>query len=120
MSIHWIGFAGTGLVIAAYLPQITHLITEHCSAGLSFHAFCMWSVASVLLLTYAVATGDPVFVALQSYQLAATGLICFFSKRYEDDRCEDHGGNALNSAESRWSGWKSRLSRPGRSLGRVL
>lgn len=114
MSIHWIGYAGTGLVIAAYWPQITHLITEHCSAGLSVHAFCMWSVASALLLTYAVVAGDPVFIALQGYQLAATGLICFYTKRYESHLCEEHGGQlnpAANSAEYSASGariWPTR------------
>ncbi|MGH2602930.1 MAG: PQ-loop domain-containing transporter, partial [Dehalococcoidia bacterium] len=32
MSIHWFGYVGTALVIVAYLPQITHLIREKCSA----------------------------------------------------------------------------------------
>jgi len=30
-----LGFLGTGLVAMAYIPQIRHLIKEHCSAGIS-------------------------------------------------------------------------------------
>lgn len=42
MSIHWFGYVGTALVIVAYLPQITHLIREKCSAGISFGAYAIW------------------------------------------------------------------------------
>ena len=31
MSVHWLGYLGTGLVILAYLPLITHLVREHRS-----------------------------------------------------------------------------------------
>ena len=92
MSIHWFGYVGTALVIVAYLPQITHLIRETCSAGMSLGAYAIWVVAAVLLLTYAVLTRDPVFIALQSYQVLATGLICFYCKRFEHNLCELHGG----------------------------
>ena len=92
MSIHWFGYVGTALVILAYLPQITHLIRDACSAGLSFGAYVIWVVAAVLLLTYAILSRDPVFIALQSYQVLATGLICFYCKRFEHNLCELHGG----------------------------
>jgi uncharacterized protein with PQ loop repeat len=92
MSIHWLGYTGTALVIVAYLPQIIHLVREQCSAGLSAGAYMLWGLAAILLLSYAISTRDPVFVALQSYQLGATVLICFFCKRYEGSLCEDHGG----------------------------
>lgn len=94
MSIHWFGYAGTALVIVAYLPQITHLFLERCSAGMSFRAYAIWVVAAVLLLTYAVITRDSVFTALQSYQVLATGLICFYCKRFEHSLCQLHGGSA--------------------------
>ena len=93
MSMHWFGYVGTALVIAAYLPQITHLIRERCSAGISFRAYAIWVVAAVLLLAYAILTRDPVFMALQSYQVLATGVICFYSKRFEYNLCEVHGGS---------------------------
>ncbi|NIO07357.1 MAG: hypothetical protein GTO40_04895 [Deltaproteobacteria bacterium] len=95
MSNHWLGYAGTTLVILAYLPQIFHLVKEHCSAGLCVKAYLMWVAASVLLLSYAVSQRDAVFVALQGYQLVSTTLICFFSKKYEHNLCEDHGGESF-------------------------
>ena len=92
MSIHWLGYAGTALVVVAYLPQVRHLIRERCSAGLSFSAYLLWVLAAGLLLTYAITVEDPVFVALQSYQLFATIVICFFSKKYRHNLCEIHDG----------------------------
>ena len=92
MSIHWLGYAGTTLVILAYLPQIFHLLKEHCSAGLCVRAYLMWVAASMLLLSYALSQRDGVFIALQGNQLLSTGLICFLSKKYEHSLCEDHGG----------------------------
>ena len=92
MSLHWIGYAGTTVVILAYLPQIIHLIRERCSAGISHKAYLMWAGASALLLLYAVAIRDGVFIALQGYQLTAATLICFFCKKYEGHLCEEHDG----------------------------
>ena len=92
MSNHWLGYAGTTLVILAYLPQIFHLLKEHCSAGLCVRAYLMWVAASLLLLSYAVSQRDGVFIALQGYQVLSTSIICFFSKKYEHSLCEDHGG----------------------------
>ncbi len=92
MSIHWIGYAGTTVVVLAYLPQIIHLIRERCSAGLSHKAYLMWAGASALLLLYAVAIRNGVFIALQGYQLTAATLICFFCKKYEGQLCEEHDG----------------------------
>ena len=94
MSIHWFGYVGTALVIVAYLPQITHLIRAKCSAGMSFGAYAIWVVAAGLLLAYAIMRRDPVFTALQSYQVVAAGLICFYAKRFEHGFCETHGGGS--------------------------
>jgi uncharacterized protein with PQ loop repeat len=91
MSVQWFGYLGTTLVVLAYLPQIHHLIRERCSAGLSVRAYECWLVAAVLLVCYAVAVRDTVFIALQGYQLAAASIIYFLSKKYEGMRCEDHG-----------------------------
>ena len=63
VSIEWLGFAAITLSVLAYLPQITHLIKEHCSAGLSPEAYCTWVASAVLLLTYSIAKNDPVFIS---------------------------------------------------------
>lgn len=100
MSIHWLGYAGTALVIVAYLPQIAHLFQEHCSAGISARAYLLWSLSAVLLLTYAIAIGDPVFIALQGYQAIATTTIYFYSKRFQYSACEIHVGKGSTANTS--------------------
>ena len=91
---HWVGYGGTALVMLAYLPQILHLLREHCSAGLSVSAYLMWVISAILLLSYAISRGDGVFIALQSYQLIATVLICIYCKKYEHSLCIHHGGDS--------------------------
>ena len=43
-----LGFAGTALVIAGYIPQIVRLIKERCTAGINIPAFSL--VRSVITL----------------------------------------------------------------------
>ncbi len=95
VSIEWLGFAGMGLCVLAYLPQLIHLIREHCAAGLSPGAYCMWAIAALSLLGYAIAKRDPVFISLQGYHVAASTLIFYYALRYKDQLCEEHGGEPL-------------------------
>ena len=95
VSIEWLGFAGIALCVLAYLPQVVHLIKEHCSAGLSPGAYYMWVIAALLLLVYAIAKSDPVFISLQSYQLVASTVILYYCLRYRGQFCEGHGGEPL-------------------------
>jgi hypothetical protein len=53
-----IGYIGTGLVIGAYASQISHLWTEHCSAGMSERAYALWALASALFLGHSFMIGD--------------------------------------------------------------
>ncbi len=50
--------------ICPNLPQIVHLMKEHCTAGLSLAAYVFWVVAAVLLLSYAVSMRDAVCISL--------------------------------------------------------
>jgi hypothetical protein len=84
------GFLGTALAGAAYIPQIWHLITAHCSAGISRLAFGVWSVASLLVTSHAVATGAEVFTVLGVLQLVATSVIVVYSTKYRHSLCEGH------------------------------
>ncbi len=95
VSIEWLGFAGMALCVLAYLPQIIHLIKEHCSAGLSPGAYCMWGIAALVLLVYAIAKRDAVFISLQSYHVGAGALIFYYCLKYRDQLCEEHGGEPL-------------------------
>jgi hypothetical protein len=84
------GFIGAGLAGAAYVPQIWHLISAHCSAGLSRVAFGAWLAASLLVTTHAVAIRATVFVVLGAIQLAATTLILIYTTKYEHSYCASH------------------------------
>ena len=84
------GFIGAGLAGAAYVPQISHLIAAHCSAGLSRVAFGAWFAASLLVTTHAIAIGATVFIALGAIQLAATALILVYASKYAHSYCATH------------------------------
>jgi hypothetical protein len=84
------GFVGAGLSGAAYVPQISHLIRAHCSAGISRLAFGVWLVASVLVAARAVAIHAGVFIALGAIQIVATALIMLYAVRYKDTPCPAH------------------------------
>lgn len=85
-----LGFLGTGLVIVAYVPQIHHVIKEHCSAGISVRAYSLWFFASVLFLMHAVMIKDLVFIVVQIANLVAIFIIVVCIKRYEKQMCRTH------------------------------
>lgn len=88
--IEIIGFIGTGLVIWAYVPQIRHLIQEHCSAGISRRAYVIWFIASLLLLIHAVMIQDIVFILLQTVSGLLTLTILVYARKYKDGVCPTH------------------------------
>jgi uncharacterized protein with PQ loop repeat len=90
LGVHWLGIIGTGLVIVAYIPQVTHLIYMRCGEGVSLSAYALWCSASTLLCVYAVIAEEPVFIVLQGYHAAACALILFYGVRYKNSRCTRH------------------------------
>jgi uncharacterized protein with PQ loop repeat len=94
-----IGLSGAALAAYAYLPQIAHLIREHCSAGLSERAFALWLASSVLMTTHALTINSLVFILLGAEQMMATGVIAFFCHRYRDEACPSRGD--LRAARAR-------------------
>ena len=84
------GFAGAGLAGAAYVPQISHLISARCSAGISRLAFEAWLLASVLTTARAIAIGAGVFIVLGGIQIVATTVIMVCAIRYKDTPCPVH------------------------------
>jgi uncharacterized protein with PQ loop repeat len=84
------GFIGAGLAGAAYIPQISHLIRAHCSAGISRLAFGVWLVASLLVTAQAFAIQAGVFIVLGGIQIVSTVLILFYATRYENQFCPIH------------------------------
>jgi uncharacterized protein with PQ loop repeat len=85
-----IGLGGASLAGYAYLPQITHLIRERCSAGISRRAFGLWLLASILITIHAVLLPAPVFILLGAVQIAAISTILMYSARYRGLVCPVH------------------------------
>ena len=83
-------FIGVALAAAAYLPQIPHLVHEHCAAGISRSAFGAWLLAALLITSHAVAAGQAVFIALGIVQIIATAIVLFYAKRYASSFCTSH------------------------------
>jgi uncharacterized protein with PQ loop repeat len=90
-----IGLGGASLAGYAYLPQITHLIRERCSAGISRRAFILWFLASILITIHAVFISAIVFIVLGVIQIGATSTIVVYSARYKGLVCPIHAAGAL-------------------------
>ena len=95
-----LGIAGITISVLAYLPQVIHLIREHCSAGVSRRAWAMWIVSSLLIGVLALHRRDPVFVLLQLSSLTSASLIVFFASRYAGLVCPTHAHLARELAGS--------------------
>jgi uncharacterized protein with PQ loop repeat len=85
-----IGYMGTGFVVGAYAPQISHLWTEHCSAGISEGAYVLWALASALFLGHSIVIGDTVFMVTQLVNLVALAIILVLARRFRDQICAAH------------------------------
>ena len=88
--IEVIGLTGIAISIAAYVPQVVHLVQEHCSAGISTQAWTMWLVGALLVSIVAVNREDPVFIVLQGSTLTSAAVILVLAHRYRESRCERH------------------------------
>ena len=96
-----IGLTGASLAGYAYLPQITHLIREQCSAGISRSAFTIWLLASFLMTVHAILLPAVVFIALGAIQIVAITTILVYSAHYRGLVCPTHSRNpAYDSLES--------------------
>ena len=85
-----IGYVGTGLVIGAYFPQIWHLWTGHCSAGISERAYAIWALASALFLGHSIIIGDAVFMVTQLVNIVALAIILVLARRFRNQICAAH------------------------------
>jgi uncharacterized protein with PQ loop repeat len=85
-----VGLTGAVIAGSAYIPQISHLIRERCSAGISRSAFALWFISSLLITFNAIYIQAPVFIFLGAVQILSTAVICIFSTKYEGSVCEYH------------------------------
>jgi lipid-A-disaccharide synthase-like uncharacterized protein len=93
-----IGWAGTALVVAAYYPQIRHLLVERCAWGLSLTTWFVWLVASALLLIHCLARRDWLFMIVQSINIAAIVTTILLARR-SNRVCPYHAAVARGAAD---------------------
>ena len=82
MLPHWVGIVGTVLIVLAYVPQITLLLSTRRAGALSLKSNALNATASGLLFAYALLRGDLIFSLVMGYQLAATILIVVLNTLY--------------------------------------
>ena len=85
-----IGLSAAALAAYAYVPQISHLVREHCSAGMSERAFSLWLMSSVLMTIHAIGIQSAVFVVLGTQQMLSTAVVAALCRRYRGQRCPSH------------------------------
>lgn len=85
-----VGMTGIGFSVIAYLPQMTHLAKEHCSAAVSIRAWRMWLASSLLIGTLALYRHDYIFISLAATSLGSSAAILFLARRYRGMRCATH------------------------------
>lgn len=85
-----IGMTGALVAGAAYLPQIQHLVTERCSAGISRGAYAMWLLSSILITINAFYIDATVFIILGVIQILSTAVIFIYSTKYRGQVCLFH------------------------------
>jgi lipid-A-disaccharide synthase-like uncharacterized protein len=96
-----LGIVGIAISVIAYVPQVVHLGREHCSVGISGHAWAMWLASGLLIGTLAVHRRDPVFILLQIANLTSTATVLFLSWRYRGMACEGHAHDRARAESAR-------------------
>ena len=85
MTPHWVGIAGTTLVMLAFVPQIALLLRTRRAGALSVKSNSLNATASGVLLAYALLRGDLIFIAVTAFQLAAAIVIVVLNILYRGD-----------------------------------
>jgi uncharacterized protein with PQ loop repeat len=85
-----LGMVGALIAGYAYIPQITHLVKQRCSEGISRKAFALWFISSTLMTINAIWTQSIAFILLGVIQIAASGTIFIFTNRYRGQVCLYH------------------------------
>lgn len=81
---------GIGLSVVAYLPQVSHVAKERCSAGVSSRAWAMWLTSSLLVGALAVYRRDYVFISLAASGFLSSAAILLLARRYRGMACGTH------------------------------
>jgi len=91
LKMEMLGWAGTALVIVAYIPQIRHLYVEKCAWGISISTWVIWLAAGALLLGYCIFRNDTLFAFVQVINITAIAATIMLALR-SDQICPSHLG----------------------------
>src|SRR4026208_591785 len=100
LKLEMLGWAGTALVIVAYVPQIRHLYLEKCAWGISISTWVIWLVAGALLLSYCIFRNDTLFAIVQVVNITAIVTTIVLALR-GDRICPYHLSSALKAGRTR-------------------
>ena len=92
LKMEMLGWAGTALVIVAYVPQIRHLYLEKCAWGISISTWVIWLVAGALLLSYCIFRNDTLFTIVQVINITAIVATIVLARR-SDRICPYHNSS---------------------------
>lgn len=81
LKMEMLGWAGTALVIVAYVPQVRHLYVEKCAWGISISTWLIWLAAGVLLLSYSIFRNDTLFTFVQVINITAIAATIMLALR---------------------------------------
>jgi lipid-A-disaccharide synthase-like uncharacterized protein len=98
LKMEMLGWAGTALVIVAYVPQIRHLYVEKCAWGISISTWIIWLVAGVLLLCYCIFRNDTLFTFVQVINITAIMATIILARR-GNRICPYHLNMAVSSGD---------------------
>lgn len=98
LKIEMLGWAGTALVIVAYVPQILHLYVEKCAWGISISTWLIWLVAGAVLLSYCLFRNDTLFTFVQGINITAIVMTIMLARR-SNRICPYHLKTALARAQ---------------------
>ena len=103
LKMEMLGWAGTALVIVAYVPQIRHLYVEKCAWGISISTWLIWLVAGALLLSYCIFRNDTLFTFVQVINITAIMATIILARR-GNRICPYHLKMALSSGDQNRDG----------------
>ena len=81
LKMEMLGWAGTALVIVAYVPQIRHLYVEKCAWGISISTWLIWLVAGAFPLSYCIFRNDTLFTFVQGINITAIVATIMLARR---------------------------------------
>ncbi len=97
LKMEMLGWAGTALVIVAYVPQVRHLYVEKCAWGISISTWLIWLVAGALLLSYSIFRNDTLFTFVQVINI--TAIVATIALALRGNRiCPYHLNTVLEAA----------------------